>query len=165
MKPKSGFIFLKSNVMLQRNYMSDNVNKRPVLVWIIFILTIIGFIQFCFVFGINNGFIQINKEYTQGLSEFTLFKNIKMIVMQFIFLFAAIMLFRLKAIAFKLYLLYAILAMINLIYSFIFPNPPIENSLIDTKDMMFYGALVSMGITLLLVYYAYSLSKKDILKT
>ena len=145
--------------------MSDHVNKRPILVWIIFILTIIGFIQFCFVFGLNNEFIQIDKEYTPDLIEFTLFKNIKMLVMNFIFLFSAIMLFRLKAIAFKLYLLYAILAMINLIYSFIFPNPPIENALVDTSALMFYGKLVSMGITLLLVYYSYSLSKKDILKT
>ena len=145
--------------------MSDQVNKRPILVWIIFILTIIGFIQFCFIFGLNNGFIQIDKEYTPDLIEFTLFKNIKMLVINFIFLFSAIMLFRLKAIAFKLYSLYAILAIINLIYSFIFPNSPIENALVDTSALMFYGKLVSMGITLLLVYYAYSLSKKDILKT
>ena len=145
--------------------MSDHVNKRPILVWIIFILTIIGFIQFCFVFGLNNEFIQIDKEYTPDLIEFTLYKNIKMLVMNIIFLFSAIMLFRLKAIAFKLYLLYAILAMINLIYSFILPNPPIENALVDTSALMFYGKLVSMGITLLLVYYSYSLSKKDILKT
>jgi hypothetical protein len=145
--------------------MSNHVNKKPVLVWIIFILTLLGFIQFCFVFGVNNGLIHIDKEYSENLIEVTLFKNIKMLIMNIIFLLAGVMLFRLKLVALKLYVLYAILAIISLISSFIVPTPQIQDSFIDTTNIMFYSKLISIFITFLLVYYSFSLSKKKILKT
>lgn len=144
--------------------MSNDVTKRPVLVWIVFIITLLGFIQFCIFFGINNGLIQIGKEYSESLSQqFTLFQNVKMLTMNVIALFAGIMLFRLKSIAFKLYVLYATLATISLIYSFIFPNPTVQNPFADVTKITLYSKLASISITFFLVYYSFRLLKRNIL--
>jgi hypothetical protein len=148
--------------------MSNDVTKRPALVWIVFIITLLGFIQICIFFGINNGLIQIGKEYSESLTQhqqFTLFQNVKMLTMNVIALFAGIMLFRLKSIAFKLYVLYAILTTISLIYSFIFPSPMVQNPFVDVTKITFYSKLASMFITFFLVYYSFRLLKKNILKT
>ena len=50
--------------------MSEHIKKRPILVWIIFILSIINFILFCFVIGINSGLIPVEEGYAFDLTEF-----------------------------------------------------------------------------------------------
>ena len=157
--------------------MSNDTNKRPILVWVIFIVTLLGFIQFCFFIGVNFGLIPLDKEFSGILTQqYTFFKSIKMVAMNTLFLFAGIMLFRLKAISFKLYLLYAILSIISLIYSLLFPTiqiPEISSDmgqmidvpLNDIKNkVMFYTKIISILFIVFPAYYSFRLLKKNILK-
>ena len=145
-----------------RNKMNVKL-KRPIGVWIIFVTTILMYILTSINFLIIYEIIHVGISFEKEAPIFNPIVFTKMLIISGLFLFATLKLFQLKSIAVKIYLVYAILYILNKIY-FYFQPISIENQNSIVENAVSTGNTIGLLLNIIVILYAIWLKKKGILK-
>lgn len=141
--------------------MSEQV-KRPKGVLVILILTSIYVFGVLGIWAILSGLIPVEEAEQKMFNAYGFIEYTRLIVIPVYLLYSAIMLFRLKQIAIKLYIGYGIFFILNLLYSL---------TKLEYRDVYLSGELqanitniISILFIVFLVSYPYILNRKGLLR-
>ena len=137
--------------------------KRPIEVWIIFFATILMYILTSINFLIIYEIMPVGISFEKEAPIFNPILFTKMLIISGLFLYATLKLFQLKSIAVKIYLVYAILYILNKIY-FYFQSIFIENQNSIVENAVSTANIIGLLLNIIVILYAIWLKKKGILK-
>ncbi|MFT6986473.1 MAG: hypothetical protein ACJAT7_002309 [Psychromonas sp.] len=145
----------------QQKVNTEKTIRRPILVWVIFIFATVSLSSlFSYYFMVSGDIVSegLVGEYhkTLGVLDhvFNVFNPIY-------FYLCALQLFRLKAIALKLYLGYIPLMAAALTHNLFSPT---WRALVEAEPLSYYSIAISFVLYFAYVFYAYQLIKKGIIK-
>lgn len=137
--------------------------KRPIGVWIIFVITVLMYLLTSINFLIVYDIIPISISFEQEFSMLSPIMLVKTLIMSIIFFYATLNLFQLKLITVKIYLIYFVLYLLNKVY-FYFNPIQLDNQSLIVEDTVSMASFIGTIVTILIILYSVWLKKKGILK-
>jgi hypothetical protein len=137
-------------------------HKRPVLVWIIFILACLGVIGMLSQFAMMNSDFPMDEATAKYYSNLTAVDHVLTVLASLYGFVAALQLFRLKKSAFYLYLgqipIYLVMSLKT------FSNPDYRELMESIGANIYYNLLPGIAFGILIAVYAYYLFRKGVLR-
>lgn len=146
------------------SYIEEKViqSKRPKGVWLIFIISFWPLINMFAHLAIINGIMPIENPVKDYFDSLNLFEHFIIIFLPLYIFTSALMLFRLKLIAVKFFIGYAILRVFLTIYNF--TKPAFREIFMIGITSSIISHLISLFIIVFLLYYVTKLNEKGLLK-
>ncbi|MFT7053736.1 MAG: hypothetical protein ACJAU1_001293 [Psychromonas sp.] len=145
----------------QQTLTSDEAIRRPMLVWAIFIFATVSLSSLFSYYLIVSGDIVSEGLVGQYHKTLGVLDHVFNVFNPIYFYLCALQLFRLKAVALKLYLGYIPLMVAALTHNLFSPT---WRALVEAEPLSYYSTAISFVLYFAYVYYSYQLIKKGILK-
>jgi hypothetical protein len=140
----------------------DKERKRPVLVWIIFILACFGLLGIVSHFVMVSGNIPMDKATARYYANMGVLDHILVIFGTLYGFVAGLQLFRLKRSAFYLYL--GQIPVFSLMFLYSYSNPDYRELMASMGSNMYFSLVPGIVFSILYIVYAYYLLRKGTLK-
>ena len=152
---------MATNQKEQQKLTSTEKLKRPMLVWIIFVFATVSLSSLISYYFIVSGDVVIEGPTAEYHKTLGVLDHVFNVFTPIYFYICALQLFRLKAVALKLYLGYIPLMIAVLTHNLFSPT---WRALVEAEPLGYYSTAISFVLYFAYVYYAYLLTKKGILK-
>lgn len=146
---------------LQTKLTGEKTIKKPMLVWAIFIFATVSLSSLVSYYFIVSGDIVIEGLAGEYHKTLGVLDHVFNVFNPIYFYICSLQLFRLKAVALKLYLGYIPLMAAALTHNLFSPT---WRALVEAEPLSYYSTAISFVLYFAYVYYAYQLIKKGILK-